>query len=178
MFSYCPKCGAKYSSQALPQQTVYRCDACLFCLYNNPKPVPVAFLFNSEQNTLLLTRRKFAPEQGKWGLPGGFMEYNETPEKALKREMQEELSVDVSVGSILVTYNCSYANSGRKEEVYSVLVLIYETTIFENQQIHVADDVSDARYFCFEDMPELGFENQDQTVRRLFKARVLLNSNV
>ncbi|HEY5221537.1 MAG TPA: (deoxy)nucleoside triphosphate pyrophosphohydrolase [Microbacteriaceae bacterium] len=38
---------------------------------------------------------------GKWEFPGGKVEHGESPEDALAREIQEELSVDIEVGDLI-----------------------------------------------------------------------------
>ena len=45
---------------------------------------------------ILLTQKKSGPYKGRWGLPGGAIEFGETPEEALKRELLEESSLAIS----------------------------------------------------------------------------------
>ena len=61
------------------------------------------------QNKILITLR---PEDkklgGYWEFPGGKIENQETPEEALKRELQEELAIEVEVGELLETVHHRY----------------------------------------------------------------------
>ena len=48
-----------------------------------------------KNNTLLLGQRKNCYGEGTWGLPGGHLEYGETIQACLYRELQEELGIQV-----------------------------------------------------------------------------------
>lgn len=51
---------------------------------------------------ILLAKRKAGKHMGsKWEFPGGKLHPGETPEECLKRELAEELSIDVRIGSYL-----------------------------------------------------------------------------
>lgn len=52
-----------------------------------------AVIFN-EENKVLLLDHVFRPASG-WGIPGGFMEHNEQPEAALRRELREEADLEL-----------------------------------------------------------------------------------
>ena len=47
------------------------------------------------EGKILLLLRKRSPEKGKWGLPGGSVKVGEKIESALKREVNEELGVEI-----------------------------------------------------------------------------------
>ncbi len=53
----------------------------------------VAVVFNSENKVLLLEH--FFRSGSGWALPGGFIEANEQPEEAIKREIFEEASLEI-----------------------------------------------------------------------------------
>ena len=55
-----------------------------------------AVIFNDKGEVLLLKHR-FRAGSG-WGLPGGFMETDEQPIDALRRELREEIGLEVEEG--------------------------------------------------------------------------------
>ena len=57
-------------------------------------------VFNLE-GQVLLVEHVFHPH-APWGLPGGWVDHRESPANALRREMKEELALDVNVGPVLL----------------------------------------------------------------------------
>lgn len=71
-----------------------------------------AIIKNSKGEILLGKRSKnILLYPGYWGLPGGLIEYGETIEHAIKRELKEELGVD----SEFIKYGKPYTNLPSKE---------------------------------------------------------------
>jgi len=65
-----------------------------------------ALIFNDEGHLLLSLRgKKTKNERGKWEIPGGIVEFGETIEQALRREIREELDVEVEVTEMLQLCN-------------------------------------------------------------------------
>src|SRR6185436_12024923 len=56
--------------------------------------VTVAAMLFDDQQRILLLEHTFRADRG-WGVPGGFINRNEQPETALRRELREEVSIDI-----------------------------------------------------------------------------------
>ena len=54
------------------------------------------------------TQRGYGEFEGMWEFPGGKIELDETHEMALKREIQEELGVDITIEELLFTTEYDY----------------------------------------------------------------------
>ena len=52
-----------------------------------------AFVFD-EQGRILLLEHEFRPDS-RWGIPGGFLNKSEQPEEAMRRELREEVALEV-----------------------------------------------------------------------------------
>ncbi|KGM96191.1 DNA mismatch repair protein MutT [Clostridium novyi A str. 4552] len=63
-----------------------------------------AVIKNNRGEVLLLLRNK-EPEKGCWSIPGGKVEMFENIEDAIKREVKEEVDVDVEIIKLLTVTN-------------------------------------------------------------------------
>lgn len=66
----------------------------IYVLLNARFTVTVAAVILDEQNRVLLLQHRFRPGQD-WGIPGGFINPREQPEDALRRELREEIGVEL-----------------------------------------------------------------------------------
>ena len=64
--------------------------------HKNLKIVVSIALINNENEILLSKRPEKKHLSGFWEFPGGKVEEGETPEKALIREVKEELNIDIN----------------------------------------------------------------------------------
>src|SRR5688572_9336317 len=91
---FCPFCGQP--NRKVPGARHRRCPACGLHDWRNPGPaVGCAILRRSPDGTglqVLLSRRAGPPKRGQWDLVGGFVDAGETPEEAIRREVEEETS--------------------------------------------------------------------------------------
>lgn len=57
-----------------------------------------AFIVNNKGEILLMKRSQNTKnERGKWEAPGGAVDFGETLEHAIRREMKEELGIDIEI---------------------------------------------------------------------------------
>ena len=68
----------------------------------------VAAIIHDPQGRIFATQRGYGDWKDWWEFPGGKMEPGETPENALKREILEELSTEISVDEFLCTVEYDY----------------------------------------------------------------------
>jgi NADH pyrophosphatase NudC (nudix superfamily) len=92
ILKYCPRCSGPAGLDRGSRKIV--CDGCGFRVYLNTAAA-VAGLFFDGAGRLLAVRRNREPRSGFLDLPGGFVDFNETAEEALTREVREEFGIAV-----------------------------------------------------------------------------------
>ena len=68
----------------------------------------VAAIIHDAEGRIFATQRGYGEWKDWWEFPGGKMEAGETPKEALKREIREELSAEISVDEFLCTVEWDY----------------------------------------------------------------------
>lgn len=105
-------------------------------------------------------RRKTDRHSLKWEFPGGKVEYGESPQQALIRELWEELEITARVGSELARYQHDYPNGSR------VHLLFFAVPEFTGEPAaRVFEQIS---WVHLPDLPSLDFLDGDlDFIRRL-----------
>jgi len=161
-FEYCPRCGAKELLQG--KIDGLKCTNCGFDFFLNPKPACVAIIFN-KQNKLLITQRAMNPLKGYWDLPSGFVKKGENAEEALKRELKEELGIEISIKKYFWSVIGDYPYKG---VTYMPLDFCFFCTFKGNPS--PKDDVSDFGYFSIEELPKKIAPHHKKIIEKLIEA--------
>lgn len=74
------------------------------------KQIEVVAAIIRREGHIFATQRGYGDWQDWWEFPGGKMEPGETPEEALRREIREELSAEISVDEFFCTVDYDYPN--------------------------------------------------------------------
>lgn len=104
----CPRCAAPATAEAA---VPFRCGSCGFVLFFNAAAA-VAVLIERADHAVLFTRRARDPGAGLLGLPGGFVDFGETAEGALRREVREEVGLEIGDLAYLASFPNRYAYAG------------------------------------------------------------------
>ena len=89
--NYCPQCGSQDVSFADRHLSCGNCGCTIFI--NSAAAVGGLIIVDGG---LLLAVRSRDPGKGLLDLPGGFLEWNEDAETGLRREIDEELGIDIT----------------------------------------------------------------------------------
>ena len=96
------------------------------------KDVEVVAAIIVDSGHVLATERS-GEWEGYWEFPGGKIECGETAEKALKREIHEELATDISIGRLLTTIDYDYPLFHLKMHCYLCSILSGQPTLLEHK---------------------------------------------
>ena len=114
----------------------------------------VAVIFDQEKRILLVktTYNRFHP----WGLPGGGLEYGESAESAIVREIYEETSLHIKIERFL------FVKSWKPDRVG----LYYLCKVIDGE-FQPSDEVSELGYFSQDDLPDVRLEDMG-LIKNLF----------
>lgn len=122
-----------------------------------PRPmltVDVVALTTAPTPAVLLIQRGNPPYEGRWALPGGFVDQGEQVATAARRELAEETGLVVDGLELLGVYD----TPGRDPRGWTVSV-VYLARLSQRQDVAGADDADDAHWFTVDALPELAFDH-------------------
>jgi 8-oxo-dGTP diphosphatase len=106
-----------------------------------------------EEGRLLLIRRGRPPFEGRWALPGGFVDYGETVEAACIRETREETGLDVRIDSLCGVYS----RPDRDPRGHTVSIVFRCRPVAGRTTVKGGDDAAAAEWFTARELKTLAF---------------------
>lgn len=128
-----------------------------FC-YEYPRPsvtVDVVIVSKEDRPRVLLIRRKHEPYSGKWAIPGGFVDMDESLEEAARRELQEETGVRVRKLDQLHTFG----DPGRDPRGRTISVAYLVRLNPAQVRPEAADDAAEVGWHSLLRPPPLAFDH-------------------
>ncbi len=121
--------------------------------YKNPSVTVDGII--ERNNEILLIKRGREPFKGMWALPGGFVEYGEIVEDAVKREIKEETGLITEVRHLLGVYS----KPDRDPRGHTISIVFVLDVL--GGKLKEGDDASDTRFFSVGQLPNLAFDHKD-----------------
>jgi 8-oxo-dGTP diphosphatase len=127
-------------------------------LRDEVKTIIVAAGVILEQGKVLVTQRKADATHGLlWEFPGGKVKEDEEPREALRRELREELDIDVEVGTIFDAVFHPYPE-------YPILLLTYHCRV--EKGILKPIGCHDLRWVNLRELQRLAMPPADDPIRK------------
>jgi ADP-ribose pyrophosphatase YjhB (NUDIX family) len=143
---FCPMCAARLEERVAFGRARPVCPGCGYVAFRNPKIA--AGVVVERDGYILLTQRAQEPGRGCWGLPAGYMEWDETAEQTAIRETQEETGLVVTPTRLVGVY--SYPVRG------VVLIVFAADTI--GGELAGSDECQAVGFFRLDALPPLAFD--------------------
>jgi len=126
--------------------------------YKYPRPAVtvdiLVFRKHEKKRELLLIRRKHDPFAGKWALPGGFMDMDETLEEAAARELKEETGLEGLPLEQLKAYSALH-----RDPRHRTVSVAFTGVMTGNRPPKAGDDAREAAWFPVDSLPDLAFDH-------------------
>ena len=119
------------------------------------KTIEVVAAIITHEGNILATQRGSGIYAGKWEFPGGKIEAGESPEAALRREIREELDVEIKVCRHLTTIEHDYPDFH--------LIMHCFLSVIANGTLHLNEHLS-AKWLSPDNLDDVDWLPADRTI--------------
>lgn len=163
--SHCPYCGAELGEKHLEGKDRLYCKACDRVIWQNAEPVAAVVMKRGDE--ILFVKRGIEPGKGKWSLPAGFLEYEEQPQEAAARELEEETGLEVDSGQLELIEALNMERFPGQR-----LIAVIYTVDFKKASgnISAGDDAVEADFWRIDEFSDSGEELREHFVHAMREA--------
>ena len=165
MTHYCVNCGAVLLPREIEGRMLEACPNDDFVLWNDPKVVTSVVVVHDGK--IVLGRRAIEPALGMWCLPGGFVNQDEDPVDAARRECREEIGVEVEITRLLGVYHIP------KRTAPSMVGVAYEARLADGARLEPGVEMSALGLYAEDDLPVIAFPSHRWILEQFFMSQAL-----
>lgn len=127
--------------------------------YEYPRPSvttdSVVFGFDGIDINVLLIERGIEPFQGKWAIPGGFVNMDESAEEGALRELKEETGIE----NVFMEQLYTFSDVDRDPRGRVISIAYFAMVRTSDYQVIAGDDAKKAQWFKLNNIPPLAFDH-------------------
>jgi len=143
--------------------------------YDYPRPMVtvdvVVFTIIDDDLRVLLVKRRVAPFEGGWAIPGGFVQMDESLDDAARRELAEE----TNVSEIYLEQLYTFGAPGRDPRGRVISVAYYALISAEHRDLIAATDSAEVAWASVYKLPTLAFDHAEIVDYALTRLRYKLD---
>jgi ADP-ribose pyrophosphatase YjhB (NUDIX family) len=164
-FKYCPFCKTQLAQKEIGGNRRPACPNCHFVQFRNPLPGVVVLI--DKDGHVLLGKRRGGFGEGKWGLPQGYIEFDEDFLSAAIREVKEETGLDVEIRSII-----NVVSNLLSPRLHSLAIVLLASVVAG--ELCACDDLETLEWVPLSGpLPEMAFEADAHIIERYQKTKLV-----
>lgn len=127
--------------------------------YPRPSLTVDCIVFGLKEGVLkvLLIQRGHPPFEGKWALPGGFVDLGEDLEAAALRELEEETGVK----NLFIEQLFTFGSVARDPRGRVISVAYFALVNLDEHPVKAASDAKEAAWYNLDELPDLAFDHDE-----------------
>lgn len=157
-FTFCPYCATRLVMRPILDKERPVCEPCGYVQFLSPV-AGVAAVIRDGEGRVLLARNARTQD---WHLPSGYVEWHEDVRDAVRRELEEELGLQVDVGRIVAVHT----NIDSPDRCTVGIWFAAEVTGGQ-LDIRQPHEVDAAEYFALDNVPQMAYANDQRVVDQL-----------
>lgn len=131
---------------------------CSLCAFRNPRATATAVIARGRE--VLLAKRTEEPFKGWWDLIGGYLNEAETPEKALRREIMEELGVECNSVKFMDFFPGYASWKGTEFPILSSAFLVD----LDFSKVKPNKEIAELKWFHLDNLPPIAFDSNEKII--------------